>query len=532
MHTAQPNLAPPGLTFDHKIVGGLLLDGTGAPARRADLGVRGDRIAALGDLTAAAARRTWRADGRYVCPGFIDAHSHSDAYLLIEPSAPSKIYQGITTEIVGNCGASASPLIRRDCLPSDWQAHPYPGEWKTTAEYVALLERVRPAPNVMLLIGHGKLRAWVVGLENRAATPDELRAMERLLDQCLAEGGRGLSTGLIYAPGLFASREELVALAHVAARHDGLYTTHMRSESGHLLEALEEAIAIGRASGARVEISHLKTAGRAHWPLLDRALDLIRAARAEGLAIAADRYPYTSANTDLDVIFPDWAVTGGRDAVLRRLHDPADRQRLRDELTASRTPDYWETVTIGSTSHPDNTRFRGRPLSEVAAELRLPPAEAALLLIERDALRTSAFFFGMSEDNMWKILAEPFVMLGTDASLRAPTGPLGEDHPHPRAYGSFPRFLRAALDGKTVPLPEAVRKMTSLPADHFRLKDRGRLTAGGMADLIVFDPTTVSDRATYAAPHQLAVGLELVMVNGVVTLEPAGLTGQRAGRVL
>ena len=514
------------------ISGGQVLDGTGRAAVAADVGVAAGRIAAVGDLSGAASRVTIPAAGRIVCPGFIDAHSHSDTYLLIEPAARSKILQGITTEVVGNCGASAAPLSGTAHMPSDWRDKSYPGTWRTVAEYRELLARVQPAVNVVLLVGHNTLRSGVVGHEARAVTRDELGRMQALLEQALAEGARGLSTGLIYAPGRFAATEEIAALAAVAGRRGGIYSSHMRSEGPHLLAAIDEALAIGRQAGVRVQISHLKTSGRANWQLCDEALARLRQARAEGLVVAADRYPYTSACTDLDVIFPEWAAAGGHAAIMARLRDPDVRQRLRAEILAARTEAYWDTVVIGSTHHPDSARFRGRPLREAAQALGLAPVDAVLYLVERDELRTSAFFFGMSEENLWKILAEPYVMLGTDASVRGPDGPLAADYPHPRAYGSFPRFLRAVLDGRSVALPEAIRKLTSLPAGQFGLDDRGVLAVGQVADLVVFDPARVRDKATYDQPHQLAEGIETVVVNGAVAVRDGRLTGVRAGAFL
>ncbi|MBI2437591.1 MAG: amidohydrolase family protein, partial [Lentisphaerae bacterium] len=415
--------------LDYKISGAKVLDGTLAEPIQSDVGVAGDRITAIGDLSRAEAAAVINAEGRYVAPGFIDVHSHSDAYLLIEPSAPSKLYQGVTTEIVGNCGASAAPLDDPAWLPSDWRDQVYPGAWRTVADYRELLERARPAPNVMLLIGHGKLRSWVMAYQDRPATPDERRTMSRLLEQSLDEGGRGLSSGLIYPPGRFAAPEELADLGAVAARRGGIYTTHMRSEGNRLLEAIEETLDLARRTGVRIEISHLKTSGRSNWSKVDAALELIRRARAEGLEVAADRYPYTASGTDLDVILPAWAQEGGRDAVLRRLRDPADRARLRQDLASARPgDDDWEAITVGSTRE---TSFRGQPLLEVARMLGVDPGEAALRLMEADELKTSAFFFGMCEENLWKILAEPYVMLGSDASVRAISGPLNRDFPHP-----------------------------------------------------------------------------------------------------
>jgi N-acyl-D-amino-acid deacylase len=306
----------------------------------------------------------------------------------------------------------------------------------------------------------------------------------------------------------------------------------MRSETSRLIEAIDETLEIGRRTGIRVQVSHLKASGRKNWHLLEPALERIRAAQAAGLDIAADRYPYTSSCTDLDIIFPGWAAAGGPVAVLERLRDPAAHQRLREELIADHDEAYWQTITIGSTAHPDNLRFQGQPLTAVAEALGVHPAEAVLILAETDEGRTAAFFHGMSEENMHRVLAQPWVMLGSDASLRSPTGPLSHDWPHPRAYGTFPRFLRMALDGRTVPLPEAIRKMTSLPARTFNLADRGELRKNAAADILVIDPKTLRENTTFARPHVLAEGIRHVFVNGVHTLREGNITGHRGGRFL
>jgi N-acyl-D-amino-acid deacylase len=518
--------------FDLLITGGRVLDGTGAPVVAADIGIRNGRVAEIGNLAVAEAKTVIRADGRYVCPGFIDAHSHSDAYLLIEPTAASKVYQGITTEVVGNCGASAAPILGAYQLPSDWRDKSYPGAWKTVAEYRAFLEQVGPAVNVALLIGHNTLRAGVAGYENRPLRPDELAKVEKALDQAMEEGGIGLSSGLIYGPGMFAPREELVALARVAARRGGIYTSHMRSEGDRLIEAIDEALDIGRQAGIRVEISHLKTSGKANWSRLDAALEKIERAQCDGVVVAADRYPYTASSTDLDVVFPQWSHEGGGKALLARLRDPADRAKIREALVGAGVERDWDRITIGSTAAPENRRFQGMALVDAAKILGLEPVDAVLRFAETDQLRTGAFFFGMNEANMHRILALPYVMIGSDASLRAPWGVLGTDYPHPRAYGAFARFLRMSLDGRTVPLPEAVRKMTSLPASHFGFKDRGRLSPGLAADVIVFDPATVRDTSDYNDPHRLATGFEHVIVNGAPVLRDGKSTGNRSGRFL
>ena len=520
------------MTFDIKITGGDILDGTGALPIKADVGILGDRIEALGDLSQAGARTVLDASGNLVCPGFIDVHSHSDTYLLIEPFARSKIFQGVTTEIVGNCGASAAPRVGGYPMPSDWREKQYPGTWSSVADYRALWEQVKPAVNVVMLIGHNSIRAGVMGYEGRASTASELQAMKELLAKALDEGGAGLSTGLIYSPGMFSKPDEVIELAKVAAARGKIYTSHMRSEGSKLLEAIDETLNVGRRAGIRVEISHLKTSGKKNWHLVDAALDRIRDAQREGIEVAADRYPYTAASTDLDVILPDWASGGGREAILGRLRDPATRKKIRDELLKSRDASYWTSVIVGSTSKPANRKFQGLPLQDVAKGLSLELVDAALYLMENDELNTGAIFFGMSEENMWKILREPYVMLGSDASVRGPDGPLSKDHPHPRAYGSFPRFLRAALDGKTVTLPEAIRKMTALPAGQFRLKGRGVIEKDAFADVVVFDPLRVKDVSTFQQPHQLSEGIDAVVVNGTLTIQDGKLIGHRAGRFL
>jgi N-acyl-D-amino-acid deacylase len=515
---------------DLLILNGSLLDGTGAPPLRADLAITGNRIHAIGHLSGRSARCRLDAAGAIVCPGFIDAHSHSDAFILVDPRAVSKISQGITTEICGNCGSSAAPRTSKNRLPADWESHSFPGEWKSVAEYRRLLEQVQPAVNILLLAGHNTLRAGLIGYENRPASPEELRTLERHLDTALAEGAGGFSTGLIYPPGLFAPADEIQCLAAIAARRGGIYTSHMRSEGARLLESLTETLAVCRATGIPTQISHLKTSGRPNWPLIQPALDLIRSARREGLPVAADRYPYTASCTDLDVIFPAWAEEGGRTAILERIRNPVIREKIRIELLAARTEDAWGSITLGSITHPDLKQFRGQPLPAVAEALKLAPVDTVLSILDRDELRTSAFFHGMSEINLITILAEPYVMIGSDASLRAPDGPLSHDYPHPRAYGSFPRFLRMVLDGRSVSLPDAIRKMTALPADHFGLADRGRLSPGLAADVVIIDPLTVRDNATFAEPQALSQGIRSVIVNGTLTWHENRMTGNRAGR--
>lgn len=514
-----------------KIVNGTVVDGTGSPPFRADILVEEEHISALGGLSHTSADKCLDAKGKYVCPGFIDAHTHSDAYILIEPAAPSKLYQGVTTEVVGNCGASCAPLFGESRMPSDWTVHQYPGTWQTVSQYRDLLSQVVPALNIVFLVGHNTLRAGVMGYEPRSATPGELKKMNRTLEQALDEGARGLSTGLIYNPGRFAESKEVEKLARTVARYHGVYTSHMRSESSKLLEAVDETLALGASSGVRVQISHFKAHGKANWHLLEKAIDKVHNAQKRGIEVFADRYPYTASCTDLDIIFPEWMMKGGPERMLKRLNSLEERKALLQDLLEK--PDaYWHAITIGSTVHPDNSTFAGKPIWDIAKARDMHPAEVAIEIARKDELRTAAFFHGMHPKNMRKVLAEPYVMIGSDASLRAPTGPLSQDWPHPRAYGTFPRFLRMALDGQTVSLTEAIRKMTSLPAQTFNLAKRGRLQKGYAADIVVFSPESIRDQSSFQRPHALATGIEHVIVNGTITIEDKKQTQSRNGQFL
>jgi len=559
------------MDFEIKIINGRVFDGTGTAETASDIGINGGCIAKIGDLSNSSAEKIIDAQGLIICPGFIDAHSHSDVYLLIEPSAASKIYQGITTEIGGNCGASAAPLNGAYKMPADWCAQlasnradfqsampnrtadvqsaipnrtadfqsAIPNRtadfqsavphWQSVAEYRTLYTEIQPAINMALLVGHNTLHAGICGYEPRGATPDELRRMNHELERALDEGAIGLSSGLAYPPGSAVPREELIALAKTAAQRGGLYTTHMRSESNGLLEAIDETIDIAEQAEIQLHISHLKASGSANWNKLEPALEKIRRALdLLGLPISADRYPYTASSTDLDILLPRWATYGGRDAILARIRDPKTRAALRAEFI-DQPADYWDNVMVGLTTLE---AFKGNYLLEIAQKLNMEPVDAFLHLIDVDELKTGAIFFCMSESNLQRVLAEPYVSIGSDGSMRAPWGPLSTDHPHPRAYGSHTRFLRMALDGETVPLAEAIHKMTGLPAEQFGLKKRGVLKEGYAADLVIFDPNAISEKSTYAAPHQLSEGIRHVFVNGVHSLADGKHTAHRAGQFL
>ena len=475
-------------------------------------------------------------------PGFIDAHTHSDAYLVIEPDAPSKVTQGITTEINGQCGGSVAPRYGEARLSSDWAA--LLGDrltWRSLAEYRDVLAAAKPAVNTVQFIGHNTLRSSVMGYCARSARSEDLAAMERLLAESLDAGGWGLTTGLIYQPGKYSTPEEVVALAKVAAARGGFYATHMRSEGDRILEAIDEVIDLVKATGIRAEISHLKTSGRKNWHKIDAVLEKIEGAMAEGLLLGSDRYPFCAAGTDLDVVFPDWAGEGGCPAECERLADPATRAKIVDEINALDRD--WSTVMIGGTWHPDTKRYSGKTVAEIisgkstAGERqldvvrRMSPGELICRILALDGCKTGGFFFGMSEENLDKILAKPWIVPGSDASLRAPWGPLGADHPHPRAYATMPEFYRR-VRALGVSREEAVARMTSVIADRFAIPNRGRLAAGAFADVVVWKEDEFRANATYDDPHQFTSGVKCVMVNGVVPYADGKFTGNRSGRFL
>ncbi len=523
--------------FDLVIRGGEILDGTGAPAFRADVGIVGDAIAAIGAIPAEQGRRLIDAAGHAVCPGFIDIHTHSDGDIFVHPTADSRVRQGVTTEVTGNCGSSAAPLLgagaeerRKEYLKDDLRA-----EWGDVASYCVFWEKVGCSLNHALLLGQGTLRANAIGAVNRPLASDERAAVLRAVEEGMDQGAFGLSTGLQYTPGRFTPREEIAAMARVVARYGGFYASHMRSEDKMLLEAIGETIAIGREAQLRVEISHLKAAGQVNWHKQRAALDLIESARAKGVDVLADAYPYTAYSTGLSILLEDWAVDGGRQAMLARLRDPAQRARIRREVDANvlAEPGGYELIVIASVESEKNRELIGSDLRAIASARRMEPIDALLGLLDEENGSVPFIGHAMSEKNVDELLAHPLVMVGSDGRSMAPVKRAARTRPHPRSYGTFARVLsHYARDRKLLDLPAAVRKMTSLPADQVGLRDRGRLAKGMKADVVVFDPLRVRDEATFQDPHRYPAGIPYVLVNGTLVVEKESHTGRRPGKVL
>jgi N-acyl-D-amino-acid deacylase len=522
--------------LDILITGGTVVDGSGTPGRPADVAIEGDRIRAVERLPDARAGRVIDATGLVVTPGFIDMHSHGDFVLTGLPTADSKVHQGFTLEVVGNCGASPAPLTpdrRQDVIDTALTVPPLRWDWTSFGSFLDRLREAGTSLNVAALLGHGTVRIAAMGTGDARPGPPELEAMQGEVRRAMEAGAVGLSTGLIYPPGVFADTGEIAALARTAGDAGGFYASHIRGEGETLLVAIAEAIEIGRRAALPVQISHLKASGRANWPKMAEAIALIERARAEGLDVTADMYPYPAGSTGLAALLPTWAHVGGRDALLARLSDPADRTRLREALDGPglAADAGWQNITISGC--PAMPRYEGRTLAEIAAERRQPASEAVIDLLREVRADADMILFMMSEDNVALGLRQPWVMIGSDGEGRAAEGPYAAGKPHPRNYGTCPRLLgHYVRERGIVPLEEAVRKMTSLPATKLRLRDRGVLRAGAFADVVAFDPATVSDTATFTDPHRYPEGIPWVLVNGRPVVAGGRHTGARPGRVL
>jgi N-acyl-D-amino-acid deacylase len=528
--------------FDIVIAGGHIIDGTGSPWYSGDVGIRDGRIAAIGNLGAAARKQTIDAHGMVVAPGFIDMLGQSELTVLVDPRLPSKIYQGITTEITGE-GNSLAPV--NDAILKEVQpelAHlQVTADWRDFHGYFARLQRQKLGINVGDYIGATTVREMVIGYANRAPTPDELSRMQGLVAQAMEQGAMGLSTALQYPPAPYAHTEELIALATTAAQYGGIYATHMRSEGNAEMAALEEVYRIAESAHIPAEIFHLKASGKQNWGKAAQIISSIEAARARGIDVAADTYAYTAWENSFSAFIPPWAYDGGTAAFIKRLKDPAARARIRKEMLtpSSDWDNEWlaikgpEDILITAVVNKEMLAYQGKRLSEIAAQWHEDPIDAICDFLIKDLAGTSVAVFGMDEPDVRLILQQPWVSIDNDAAGASVEGLLSTEHPHPRAYGTFPRILRKYVrEEKALSLSDAIRKFSALPAQREHLVDRGVLKQGMWADVVVFDADKIHEVASYENPNQLSVGMQFVLVNGVPVIQQGSMTGALPGQVL
>src|ERR1700681_1310260 len=529
------------LPFDLVITNGHIIDGTGSPWYSGDIGIRDGRIAAIGNLSAAAHKRALDAKGRVVAPGFVDMLGQSEATILVDPRLPSKIYQGITTEITGE-GGSAAPLndaiIAAD--RAGYEHYKINPDWRTFRQYFAHLEKQGMGINLASYVGATQVRRMVLGDADVQPTAGQLDKMKALARDAMRDGAVGVSTSLEYAPAPYATTDELIALASEASKFGGIYATHMRSESDAVLESIDEALRIGREARIPVEIWHLKVAGKNNWGRMPEVVAKVNAARNAGMDVSANTYAYTAWFNDFSAFIPPWAHDGGTAKMVERLKDPGMRARMRkDMLTPSKEWDNeWqeipgrEAIMIGIAQSPKLVPLQGKRLSDIAKLWNKEPLDALFDFLMEDP-NAGVAVFGMSQPDVTLALQQPWVSIDNDSSGASPEGILGQEHPHPRAYGAFPRILsKYVREEKALTLEDAIRKMSALPAQRLRLTDRGVLKGGMWADVVIFDPATVRDLATFDNPNQLSEGMDYVLVNGVPVIEQSKMTGALPGKVL
>jgi N-acyl-D-amino-acid deacylase len=522
--------------FDLIIRNGYILNGDLSDAEpvTADIGIRNDRILAVGELADADADTVLDIHGLCASPGFIDTHAHSEFTLLADGRAEGKVSQGVTTEVNGNCGMSAAPLYgpALERRGDELRELDIRERWNSFDEYFRLLARRGMALNFSTLVGHNSLRASVAGYSDRTLSGEEKRKVTQLLLDAMKSGARGFSSGLIYPPGIFAETSEIIDLASTAASHGGIYTTHMRSEDDALLEAVDEVLAVASGAGIHAHISHLKTSGRQNWKKLGQVLQRIEEAKTAGLSVTCDRYPYTASGTDLDSLLPSWAVEGGQGEELKKIKE--EKARLtRDILENYPDRSYWNTVRISSVSSERNKWMEGKSLSEIAARQRKTVVDTLLHILCEEELRVSAIFFTMSEENLQSILRLPYSMIGSDSASRSFDGVTAIGIPHPRGFGSFPKVLgNFVREENVLSLGEAIYKMTKLPARVFGLEGRGAIEEGCYADIVIFDPDAVNDTADYDNPFRKPEGIHHVFVNGTAVVLDGSPTGALPGRIL
>ena len=528
--------------YDLVIRNGHIIDGTGSPWYSGDIGLRQGKIASIGNLAGAPAKHTIDARGMVVAPGFIDMLGQSELTILVNPHLPSKIYQGITTEITGE-GSSIAPqndaLLKADRL--GYEHYGIQPTWRTFREYFARLEKQGMGINLASYVGATQVRRVVLGDEDRAPNAAELERMKALVREAMQDGAVGVSSSLQYAPAPYATTEELIALASEAAKSGGVYATHMRSEADAIIPALDEAIRIGREAGLPVEIWHLKAAGKANWGRMPEVIAHIQEARDSGVDITADTYAYPAGFNTFSAIIPPWAHDGGDAKLIERLKDPATRARIRKEMgtPGGKWENEWQEVTgpesilVGAVQNPKLLPIQGRTIAQIAKLWGKDPIDTIFDILIEDQAFTEVALFMMSEPDIALALQQPWVSICNDSEGTAPDGILGKEHPHPRAYGTFPRILRKYVrEEKKLTIEDAIRKFSALPAQRMRLTDRGVLKEGMWADVVIFDPRTVRDVATFEKPNQLSEGMRFVLVNGVPVIAEGKMTDALPGKVL
>ena len=529
-------------TYDVIIKNGMIYDGTGGKPYRGDIAVLGDRIVKIGDLSKATAKQIVDANGLAVAPGFINMLSWSTDSLIIDGRSMGELKQGITTQIMGE-GNSMGPLtdkMKKEML-EDQSNLKYDIKWTTLAEYLQYLERKGISQNVASFVGATTIRQYVIGLEDKPPTPEQMQKMREMVRDEMEHGALGIGSSLIYAPAFYAKTEELIELCKVAAKYKGKYISHMRSEGNRLVEGVEELIRISREAKLPAEIYHLKAAGKDNWAKMDTVIAMVEKARSEGLKITADMYTYPAGATGLDAAMPPWVLDGGYEAAFKRLSDPETRKRIAHEIT---TPtDKWENLYLAAGS-PDRVMFSdfkseklrpliGKTLAQVSQMRGTSPEETIMNLVLEDKSRVGTIYFLMSEDNIKKQIKLPFLSFGSDAASMAPEGVFLKNSTHPRAYGNFARLLgKYVREEKIISLEEAIRKLSGLPATNLGLKDRGFLKKGMFGDIVIFDPNMIADKATFEKPQQFAVGVRDVFVNGVLVLIGGEHTNKMPGRAL
>ncbi len=521
--------------YKYIIRNGKIIDGSGTPWYKGDLAISEGKIKKIGKLEGNKAEVVIDAKGLVVSPGFIDIHTHSDLTLLVNGRAESKIRQGVTTEVIGNCGSSPAPAKGKayEYLQEELKDYELEAEWKNYKEYIEYLNKAEISVNVVPLVGHSALRKSVLAYDNRKPSSKELEKMKELLKEAMKAGAKGFSSGLIYPPSSYAETEELIELAKTAAQYGGIYTTHMRYEGEKLVEGVKEAIKIGEESGISVQISHHKVTVKNSWGLVSGTLEMMKEARKRGVDVSCDVYPYPATSTGLDSILPDWAQEGGLEELLHRLKDAKIKKKIIKFLEENEKPRGFENIMVTSIQSQENKKYEGKNIKEISKEMKLTPEETVIKLVNEEKAKVGMIRFAMCENDIKKVISDPLAMICSDASSRADYGILAEGKPHPRAFGTFPRVLgKYSRDEEVISLEKAIYKMTGLSAWRLGLQNKGLLKEGMDADITIFDPEEIEDRATFLNPLQYPAGINKVLVNGEIVIDEGQHTNKMPGRIV